>query len=84
MTGKFNIKVTTVGTDSDRNMVSAVRKLTCDHMPCIAHMLWRTITVFLGDALAKCRKIVGHFKHCPAIWRNYTSSKQNLDKRESN
>ncbi|XP_071376199.1 E3 SUMO-protein ligase ZBED1-like [Centroberyx affinis] len=52
-------------------MVAAVRKLPFDHMPCIAHMLQRTITVCLGDsgfgdALAKCRKIVGHFKHSPA------------------
>ncbi|KAG7497214.1 zinc finger BED domain-containing 1-like [Solea senegalensis] len=40
-------------------------------MPCIAHILQRSITVSLSDsgfvnALAKCRKIVGHFKHSPA------------------
>uniref|UniRef100_A0A0E9V1G9 Uncharacterized protein n=1 Tax=Anguilla anguilla TaxID=7936 RepID=A0A0E9V1G9_ANGAN len=39
-------------------------------MPCIAHIL-RTITVILNDsgfvnALTKCCKIVGHFKHNPA------------------
>ncbi|KAL3048837.1 hypothetical protein OYC64_008341 [Pagothenia borchgrevinki] len=64
-------KVTTIGTDSARNMIAAARILPYDHMPCIAHILQRSITVSLSDsgfvgALAKCRKIVGHFKHSPA------------------
>ena len=64
-------KVTTVGTDSARNMVAAARQMPFEHIPCAAHMLQRTITVCLDDssfdnALAKCRKIVGHFKHSPA------------------
>lgn len=64
-------KITTVGTDSARNMIAAARKLPYEHMPCVAHMLQRSITVFLADSgfcdtLAKCRKIVGHFKHSPA------------------
>ncbi|KAJ8375317.1 hypothetical protein SKAU_G00058970 [Synaphobranchus kaupii] len=64
-------KVTTIGTDSARNMVAAARQLPFEHIPCAAHMLQRTITVCLEDssfdtALAKCRKIVGHFKHSPA------------------
>lgn len=64
-------KVTTIGTDSARNMVAAARQLPFVHIPCAAHMLQRTITVCLEDssfdtALAKCRKIVGHFKHSPA------------------
>ncbi|KAL1262297.1 hypothetical protein QQF64_007562 [Cirrhinus molitorella] len=64
-------KVTTVGTDSARNMVAAARKLPFHHMPCAAHVLQRTITVCLSDSgfadtLTKCRKIVGHFKHSPA------------------
>ena len=61
-------KVTTIGTD---NMIAAARILPYDHMPCIAHILPRSITVSLSDsgfvgALAKCRKTVGHFKHSPA------------------
>ncbi|TNN51982.1 Zinc finger BED domain-containing protein 1 [Liparis tanakae] len=41
------------------------------HLPCAAHSLQRTITVALKDSgfenvLAKCRKIVGHFKHSPS------------------
>ena len=64
-------KVTMIGTDSARNMVAAARQLPTEHIPCAAHMLQRTITVCLEDssfdtALAKCRKIVGHFKHSPA------------------
>ncbi|KAL2086195.1 hypothetical protein ACEWY4_017254 [Coilia grayii] len=52
-------------------MVAAARQLPFEHIPCVAHMLQRTITVCLEDssfdtALAKCRKIVGHFKHSPA------------------
>ncbi|KAI7807507.1 putative zinc finger BED domain-containing protein 1-like [Triplophysa rosa] len=64
-------KVTTVGTDSARNMVAAARKLPFHHMPCAAHIVQRAITVCLSDSgfadtLTKCRKIVGHFKHSPA------------------
>ncbi|XP_039465067.1 E3 SUMO-protein ligase ZBED1-like [Oreochromis aureus] len=64
-------KVTTLGTDSARNMVAAARLLPFEHMPCMAHILQSVITVSLNDstferALAKCRKIVGHFKHSPA------------------
>ena len=64
-------KVTTIGTDSARNMVAAARQLPFEHVPCAAHILQRTITVSLEEssfdtALAKCRKIVGHFKHSPA------------------
>ncbi|KAL4009365.1 hypothetical protein ACER0C_003217 [Sarotherodon galilaeus] len=64
-------KVTTLGTDSARNMVAAARLLPFEHMPCMAHILQSAITVSLNDnafesALAKCRKIVGHFKHSPA------------------
>ncbi|XP_035989999.1 uncharacterized protein LOC118561850 [Fundulus heteroclitus] len=41
---------------------------SAEHMPCIAHMLQRSINVSLSDSgftnvLAKCRKIVGHFRH---------------------
>nr|XP_055048150.1 E3 SUMO-protein ligase ZBED1-like [Misgurnus anguillicaudatus] len=70
---KWNIteKVTTIGTDSARNMIAAARKLPFDHIPCAAHILQRTITICLADsgfvdALTKCCKIVGHFKHSPA------------------
>ncbi|XP_063324964.1 E3 SUMO-protein ligase ZBED1-like [Pelmatolapia mariae] len=64
-------KVTTLGTDSARNIVAAARLLPFEHMPCMAHILQRTFTVSLNDsaferALAKCRKIVGHFKQSPA------------------
>lgn len=63
-------KVTTMGTDSARTIVAAARHLPFQHMPCVAHILQRTITVSLADsgfsdALAKCCKIVGHFKHSP-------------------
>lgn len=52
-------------------MVAAARHLPFQHLPCVAHILQRTFTVSLADsgfsdALAKCHKIVGHFKHSPA------------------
>lgn len=64
-------KLTTLGTDSARNMVAAARLLPFEHLPCMAHSLQRTVTVSLKDSgfesvLAKCRKIVGHFKHSPS------------------
>ena len=64
-------KVSTLTTDSARNMIAAARQLPLDHVPCSAHSLQRTITVSLQNspfdhALAKCRKVVGHFKHSPA------------------
>lgn len=52
-------------------MIAAARSLSFEHMPCVAHIIQRVITVSFCDsefdgALAKCRKIVGHFKHSPA------------------
>jgi len=43
-------KVTTVGTDSARNMIAAARILQYDHMPCVAHIIQRVITVALRDS----------------------------------
>ncbi|XP_003442878.1 zinc finger BED domain-containing protein 1 [Oreochromis niloticus] len=68
---KIKDKLTTFGTDSARNMVAAARLLPFEHMPCTAHILQRTVTVSLNDSefervLAKCRKVVGHFKQSPA------------------
>ena len=59
-----------MSTDSARNMIAAARELPFDHMPCAAHLIQRAITVALENspfdgALAKCRKVVGHFKHSP-------------------
>ncbi|KAI4875619.1 hypothetical protein NFI96_008201 [Prochilodus magdalenae] len=73
VTKEWNIteKLTTLGTDSARNMVAAARLLPFEHVPCMAHSLQRTVTVSLRDSgfeslLAKCRKIVRHFKHSPS------------------
>src|SRR4029434_2156045 len=75
-------KTTTIGTDSARNMVAAARLLSYEHMPCIAHILQRSITVSLADsgfvnALSKCRKIVGHFKHSPANTAELNAEQEN-------
>ena len=64
-------KVCTLGTDSAHNMVAAARILPYQHLPCVAHGIQRVITVAFREGgfevpLAKCRKIVGHFKHSPA------------------
>ncbi|KAL3983475.1 transcription elongation factor SPT4 [Sarotherodon galilaeus] len=63
-------KVSTLTTDSAHNMVAVARQLPFEHMPCVAHSLHRAITVSLqnspfNSALAKCRKVIGHFKHSP-------------------
>ncbi|KAL7398344.1 hypothetical protein ABVT39_008211 [Epinephelus coioides] len=52
-------------------MIAAGRILPFEHLPCIAHLLQRAIVVSLRDGgfdvvLAKCHKVVGHFKHSPA------------------
>ncbi|KAI7807099.1 hypothetical protein IRJ41_021492 [Triplophysa rosa] len=52
-------------------MTAAAKLLPYEHMPCIAHMLQRSINVSLSNSgfanvLAKCRKIVGHFRHSAA------------------
>ncbi|XP_063049691.1 E3 SUMO-protein ligase ZBED1-like [Engraulis encrasicolus] len=64
-------KVASLTTDSARNMVAAARQLPFEHVPCVAHSVHRAVTVSLHNspfdsALAKCRKLVGHFKHSPA------------------
>ncbi|XP_014266911.2 E3 SUMO-protein ligase ZBED1-like [Maylandia zebra] len=64
-------KISTIGTDSAANMLAAMRALPYEHIACNAHILQRTITVCLDSSgfvgvLAKCRKIVGHFKQSPA------------------
>ncbi|XP_060766177.1 E3 SUMO-protein ligase ZBED1-like [Neoarius graeffei] len=64
-------KVVSLTTDSARNMMAAARELPFEHMPCVVHSMHRAITVSLHNspfdsALAKCRKLVGHFKHSPA------------------
>uniref|UniRef100_H3AY07 BED-type domain-containing protein n=1 Tax=Latimeria chalumnae TaxID=7897 RepID=H3AY07_LATCH len=64
-------KVTTFGTDNARNMIAAANCLPFEHMPCTAHSLQQSIPIALNAAgfeniLAKCRKLVGHFKYSPA------------------
>ncbi|XP_072246410.1 E3 SUMO-protein ligase ZBED1-like [Leuresthes tenuis] len=64
-------KISTIDTDSAANMLAAMRALPYEHIACNAHILQRTITVCLDGSgfagvLAKCRKIVGHFKQSPA------------------
>nr|XP_055037062.1 E3 SUMO-protein ligase ZBED1-like [Misgurnus anguillicaudatus] len=64
-------KISTIGTDSAPNMVAAGRILPFEHLPCVAHVVQRAILMSLWEGgfdgvLAKCRKVVGHFKHSPA------------------
>ena len=64
-------KTSTIGTDSAPNMVAAGRILPFEHVPCVAHVVQRAVVMSLRDggfdgALAKCRKVFGHFKHSPA------------------
>lgn len=63
-------KISIIGTDSAAKMLAAMRALPYKHIICNAHILQRTITVCLDGSgfigvLAKCCKIVGHFKQSP-------------------
>ncbi|XP_072223318.1 E3 SUMO-protein ligase ZBED1-like [Leuresthes tenuis] len=75
-------KISTIDTDSAANMLAAMRALPYEHIACNAHILQRTITVCLDGSgfagvLAKCRKIVGHFKQSPAKAVQATLDQQN-------
>jgi zinc finger BED domain-containing protein 1 (E3 SUMO-protein ligase ZBED1) len=64
-------KVTTFGTDNARNMIAALGMLPFQNMPCAAHSLQLSVNKAVAESgidglVAKCRKIVGHFKHSPA------------------
>ena len=64
-------KIRAVVTDNAGNMTAAVAKTAFQHIPCLAHTLQFSILVGFKEAdtnqlFAKCRKIVGHFKHSAA------------------
>ncbi|RXN10852.1 zinc finger BED domain-containing 1-like protein [Labeo rohita] len=80
-------KTTTIGTDSARNMVAAIRLTRYEHMNCVAHMLQRSVTESLADsgfvnALVKARKVVGHFKHSPANAAELQAQQVSLGKKQ--
>ncbi|RXN29914.1 zinc finger BED domain-containing 1-like protein [Labeo rohita] len=80
-------KTTTIGTDSARNMVAAIRLTRYEHMNCVAYMLQRSVTVSLADsgfvnALVKARKVVGHFKHSPANAAELQAQQVSLGKKQ--
>lgn len=56
-------------TDRAHNIIATASHLPFEHVACITHSLQRSITIALDDALenvlAKCRKLVDHFKHNP-------------------
>lgn len=57
-------KVTTLGTDSAPNMITATRQLPFDHVPCFVHSLQHCVTVSLHNSafdnvLPKCRNLWG-------------------------
>ncbi|KAK7913166.1 hypothetical protein WMY93_013377 [Mugilogobius chulae] len=81
-------KVSTLSTDSARNMIAAARQLPFQHIPCVAHSLQRSVTVALQNGvfenvLAKCRKVVGHFKHSPASAAELGKNKLNSGKTQN-
>ncbi|KAK7156930.1 hypothetical protein R3I94_006851 [Phoxinus phoxinus] len=56
-------------------------------MNCVAHMVQRSVTVSLADsgfvnALAKARKVVGHFKHSPANAAELQAQQVSLGKKQ--
>ncbi|XP_038594769.1 zinc finger BED domain-containing protein 4-like [Micropterus salmoides] len=80
-------KTKTIGTDSARNLVAAIRLTRYEHMNCVAHMVQRSVTVSLAEsgfvnALAKARKVVGHFKHSPANAAELQAQQVSLGKKQ--
>ena len=64
-------KLMAVVTDNARNMTADVAKPVFQHIPCLAHTLQLSILAGFKEAdtnslFAKCRKVVGHFKHSAA------------------
>jgi len=77
---QLSSKVTTIRTDNAFNMINAVKKMPYQSLPCVAHALQLSVKKGMGDAgvenvVAKCRKIVGLFKHSAA---NFTELKMEL------
>ena len=67
----FFEKIFSIGTDNGRNIVKAVSSFPCKHLPCFAHTTQLIIKSAIEETafdkiLAKCHRIVGHFKHSPA------------------
>ena len=64
-------KIRCIVTDNARNMVAAIGLTEYSHLPCVAHCIQLSILEGLKAAdasplLAKCRHLVGHFKHSAA------------------
>ncbi len=81
-------KTTTIGTDSARNMVAAIRLTRYEHMNCVAHMVQRSVTVSLADsgfvnALAKARKVVGHLSTAQQMLRSFKHNKSAWERSKS-
>ncbi|XP_077309863.1 E3 SUMO-protein ligase ZBED1-like [Lithobates pipiens] len=72
-------KICCIITDNARNMVAAIGQTDYSHIPCIAHCLQLSILAGLKAAdssplVAKCRHLVGHFKHSSANTSELKSS----------
>lgn len=72
-------KICCIVTDNARNMVAAIGQTDYSHIPCIAHCLQLSILAGLKAAdssplVAKCRHLVGHFKHSSANTSELKSS----------
>lgn len=68
--GVIAYKISTTGTNSAPYKVAAGRILPFEHLPCVAHVVQRAIVMSLweggfDEALAKCYKLVRHFKQTP-------------------
>ncbi|XP_040178075.1 E3 SUMO-protein ligase ZBED1-like [Rana temporaria] len=78
-TWNISDKICCIITDNARNMVAAIGQTDFSHIPCIAHCLQLSILAGLKAAdssplVAKCRHLVGHFKHSSANTSELKSS----------
>ncbi|XP_065652748.1 E3 SUMO-protein ligase ZBED1-like [Hydra vulgaris] len=82
-------KIFSIGTDNGRNIVKAVSSFPFKHLPCFAHTVQLIIKSAIEETafditLAKCHRIVGHFKHSPANNMELHESQIDLDLPQEN
>lgn len=66
--GRLSEKVVGMTTDNARNIVAASAQLSWLRLPCVAHTLQLAVNAGLNISAvqrvsARCRKLVGHFRH---------------------
>ena len=80
-------KMKYIVSDNAKNITKAVTLMKLTQMPCMAHSLQLAINTGIdaaniGGVLAKCRKIVGHYKHSTSKMAELKKSRLNRAERQ--